>query len=270
MSRPVYLYLFDRNVETVRRAASVRDVNAMGEDWLASAISHSEPEMTGEAERDAVKITLPLSDPFADGLLRKRPEGVWLVTIYRLDLSDDSIEFEWAGRLVSPEVSGGEVSLRCEPSNTGLKQTIRPRVFMRSCPHTVYFGECRLNRNLFLVEVALIATDGLEVEYDSGGAADLMILGGGFLQTPSGEMRRIKTPTDASHLTLERRLPSLVTLLTEPFPVVYLLPGCDRSMARCQQFPNAENLSGTNIENHGAFPWMLSGGNNPFGGGSAL
>ena len=99
MSRPVFLYLFERQSEVVRKAASPRNVTAMSQVWQASSISHSEPEMSGEAERDAVKVKLAISDAFANAYIKDRPEGQVNLTIYRFERDDNTYQYEWSGRL---------------------------------------------------------------------------------------------------------------------------------------------------------------------------
>lgn len=54
----------------LRFAASSRDVLALGSLWRGSSISSSDTEMSGEAERDAVKVVLPLTDTFANDYVK--------------------------------------------------------------------------------------------------------------------------------------------------------------------------------------------------------
>jgi hypothetical protein len=275
VSRPAFLYEFVQGDNVVaRRAASLLSIIAEGEEWTRSSLSHSEPEMTGEAEREAVAIKLPLSDPFALALLKNRYAGITGVRIFRYDRSDDSSELEWAGRIVYPEASGGTLTIRCEPSNTGLRQVTRPRVFMRPCPHTLYHGECRLDAANFVYFADLLTAEidagGMHVTFTPPADPFAQDLRGGILAL-DGEVRKIRDQDGDGSVYLEAPFLALIERAASSEPgYVSLWPGCNQTMVRCREFPNGDNVSGTNIENFGGFPWMISGGNNPFGGGSAL
>jgi len=210
--------------------------------------------MSGEAERDAVKVKLAISDGFANEYIKDRPEGQVNLTIYRFERDDDTHQFEWSGRLTSHEVNGGEVALRFEPDSTGLAATMLPRIAMRQCPHTQYVGECRLNREVWRHVVPLISLDGSTVTVSLSGAFDYA---GGIIEASNGDTRGIKAQSGGV-LTLVRPLPALA-LDTE----VSLFPSCLRSPTRCRE-------TFGNIDNYGGFQWMLTGDTNPFAGSSVI
>ena len=263
MSRPVYLYEFSHNANTIRRAASPRDVLAGGHLWTASSIGHSEVELNGDPERDSVKITLPITDSYFGPFLRNRQDGAVLLSIIKHDRDGGMSELEWDGRLTAPSASGGELTLRFEPETTGLVSGNRPRIFMRPCPHAVYYGECRLSRNNFRVTSALVSVSGAVVEVAASGD-----FAGGIIEASDGSTRTVKSQS-GNVMTLVRPLPMLSRDMSEG-ATISLFPGCDRSPERCAEFPNSDNPSGTNIENYGGFLWMLTGGKNPFGGSSSV
>lgn len=269
MARPVYLYLIQRGALSWRKAASGRNVTALSTTWTASSISHTEPEMSGEAERDAVKITLPLSDDFANEQVRDRPEGTVTVTIYEYERSDDTYQIEWSGRMTTCKADGGEVTLQCEPATAGLTRANRSRIYMRQCPHAVYYGECRLNRADFARTAGLISVSGNVVSIEASTDAPDGTYTGGIIEAGNGDTRTIKNHADGL-LYLTRPLPALLDDLAASEPVVTLYPGCARTLTACASFANADNPSGTNIENYGGFPGMLTGEVNPFAGSSVL
>ena len=262
MSRPVFLYLMQRGVRSWRFAASSRDVLALGSTWSASCISSSDTEMSGEAERDAVKVVLPLTDAFANDYVKNPPDSRTVVTIYKYDRDDSTYEYWWSGNVTTHEVSGGEVTLRCESDETLLAQAARPRIAMVPCPHALYVGNCRLDRYAFRQTVTLVSLVGA-VATVSGHSGTTFA--GGMIEASNGDTRKIVKQVGGV-LTLARPLSGLSGSVGGS---VYIYPGCARTPAACATFANAANQSGTNIENFGGFSWMLTGDRNPWGGSSA-
>jgi hypothetical protein len=262
VSRPVFLFKFQNGTVINRMAASVRAVTAGGYVWGAANISCSDVEMSGESERDAVKVVLPLADGYANAYIKNPPDDRTSVEIYRFDRSDSALQFWWSGAVTMHQISGAEVTFRCESDETTLAQGSRPRIAMVMCPHAVYHGACRLNRDDFRQDVTLTGIDGAIITVTGHSGASFA---GGLIMSGTGETRKIKAQTGGT-MTLVRPLPSLAADIGG---AVYLYPGCARTPAACASFANSANASGTNIENHGGFSWMLTGDKNPWGGSSA-
>ena len=93
--------------------------------------------MSGEAERDAVKVVLPLADSFANDYVKNPPDRRTVVTIYKYERDGGAYELWWSGNVTMHEVSGGEVTFRAESDETLLAQAARPRIAMVPCPHAV-------------------------------------------------------------------------------------------------------------------------------------
>lgn len=262
MSRPVFLYLMQRGALTWRFAASSRDVLALGSLWQGSSISSSDTEMSGETERDAVKVVLPLSDTFANDYVKNPPDSRTAVTIYKYDRDDGSYEYWWSGNFSGHEINGGEVVLTCQSDEALLAQGSRPRIAMVQCSHAQYVGRCGLNRDDFRQSVTLVSLSGAAAVV-SGYSGDNFA--GGIIEARNGDTRKI-TAQIGGALTLARKLPALSG---DVGAIVYIYPACDRGPDSCATFANAANPSGTNIENFGGFSWMLTGDKNPWGGSSA-
>lgn len=261
MSKPVFLYLFERGTQQWRRAASSRAITALGYVWPASPIDCSDVEMTGEAERDQVKITLPISDEFAADCVKNIPEKTTTLTIYRLEQSDNSYEYWWSGRVTMPEVTNGIVTIPCDPDNAGLARATRPRIFMRQCPHSIYFGECRLNKADWLITAGLVSVAGATITVSGLDGVESGALTGGIIEAHDGSTRAIKVH-NGNTLTLVRELKPLKKDIASSTPTVKLYPGCGNGPSGCASFGN--------IANYGGFMWMLTGDNNPFAGSSSL
>ena len=267
--RQVYLYLFERGMQQYRRAASVGDVLALGNVWQASAISHTEPEMSGESERDAVKVTLPLSDAFASEHIRARPDGAVLVTIYSYNRDAGTAELEWSGRLSTTSASGSEAVMSCEPETSALAGAMLPIIAMRQCPHHQYTGKCRLNFADFRHVAPLLSVAGPVVTVEHSSVLAGLQLAGGIIEASDGSTRKIKS-YNAGVITITRPLTQLAADAQATAPTVNLVPTCGNSPDGCATFVNAANASGTNIENYGGHLWMMTGGVNPFGGSSVI
>lgn len=262
MSRPVFLFKFQTGAVTKRMAASVRDVTALSFVWSAANISCSDVEMSGESERDAVKVVLPLVDSYANAYIKNPPDERTTVEIYKYERASGSSEFWWSGAVTMHQISGAEVTFRCESDETTLAQGSRPRIAMVMCPHAVYHGNCRLEREGFRQDVTLVSVSGSVVVVSGYSGTNFA---GGLIMSGSGETRKIKAQSGGT-MTLVRPLPSLSA---DVGGSVYLYPGCARTPTACAAFANADNPSGTNIENFGGFSWMLTGDKNPWGGSSA-
>ena len=267
--RQVYLYLFERGTQQIRRAASVRDVVALAQTWTGGAISHSEPEMSGESERDAVKITMPLTDAFASEQVRNRPDGAVTVTIYSYNRDTSTYELEWSGRLSTTSTTGAEVTLNCEPETSALAGAMLPIIAMRQCPHHQYTGKCRLDIAAHRNQVPLLSVSGAVVTIDPATLPAGLVFAGGIIEAADGSRRKIKAYSDGV-LTLTRAMPALLVDIAASEPATTLVPTCGNIPSGCATFANVANESGTNIENYGGHQWMMTGGVNPFGGSSVI
>lgn len=267
--RSVYLYLFERGVTTIRKAASRGDVLAGGNTWTATQISHSEPEMTGEAARDSVKVNLPLTDSFANQQVKNRPDGAVTVTIYIYNRDTGTSEVEWSGRIAHVSVSGSDVTLNCEPDSSALAGSMLPLIAMRQCPHTQYTGKCRLAAGDFRYSATLLSVAGPVVTVAHSSALAGLLLPGGVIEASDGSSRMIKSYS-AGVIVMTRSLPRLSVDIASTSPTVNLIPSCGNVPSGCAAFANPANPSGTNIENYGGHQWMLTGEVNPFGGSSVI
>lgn len=255
-AQPVYLYQLTTGSTVTRLAASPVDIVALGNTWAASPVSHSEVDLTGDPARDSLKLTFPRTDAFALSFLKSASSRRTTVTIYRYLQDSDDYRFYWKGRVTFPQVSGPNLTLNCEPATTSLASAGLSRVFMRQCPHTVYFGDCRVNRSAYAIPAELVSGTGTSITISVSGLLLDGVLDNGLIEvTTTGEMRTILSNIGTS-LTLRRPLPAL-----QPSDTLAVFPGCNRTIEVCdEKFDNSGN--------YGGFPWMLTDGVNPWGGGS--
>ena len=278
---PVFLYEFRRGAAGVWRfTGDVAAVLSGGNSWEPRAVSHSAVALTGEVARDALRVTFPEGDAFAEAFLQESPsDEVTTVSVYRGHRGEDDFRVIWKGRVGKPAVNGASIELSCEPAWTSQKRIGLLTPYQRPCPHAVYYGKCRLNKDAFAISVQLLAVNKTAVTIAAPAVAD-GFLNGGFVESMStGEMRMIRAQV-AGALVLLRPLAVLSDDLASGYgnnygnsygtPMVKVYPGCDRSPTRCAQFLNPSNPSGTNIENYGGFLWIPTGGRNPFTGSSLV
>lgn len=269
MSKPVYLFAFTQGDDVVcRRAASARDVTAMGETWVASSISIDDLPLTGDADKDSVKFQLPITDDWVSDYVRYRPDDTVTIAIYRYERGEDTSELAWQGQITYPDVDGGIVTFNCDPETSMSGTVTLGRVVMRQCPHSIFTGECRLDRANFLIPITLVSVSGVTVTFEPTSLVSSGSLAGGMIEAPDGSLRGIVSNTE-SIITLEWKMRPLLAAFDLSEPIVNVSPGCSQAPERCASFANADNPSGTNIENYGGFLWMLTGDKNPFGGSSA-
>lgn len=279
---PVYLYQFAQSGVVWRYTNDLLPVTHAGEGWASAPISHGEINQTGEITRDSVKLTLPISHPFGAQFVGYPPEFVTTVTIFRGHRGSDDFLVWWKGRISTSRVVGVTLELECESVFSSLKRPGLRRKSQRPCPHAVYYGLCRLDKADFAIPAEVVSVSGVNVTLSVSPVLPDGTLMGGMLESPTtGELRMVMEQTGGA-VVLSRPLAALSSDARSVIDngagygrnygnfyggfYVQVYPGCNRTPARCAQFPNADNPSGTNIENYGGFSFKPS--KNPFAGGS--
>jgi hypothetical protein len=259
-SNPVLLFAFTRGSESWYYAASTQAVTLSGHSYLPEAVSCEDIVSTGEIPKDALSITLPVSNPLAASFLAYTPDAYTIVTVFSTSLTatSPSSRVEWKGRVLNVRASVATMTLTCEPVSQSLLRLGLRETYQHSCRHMLFGPGCNVDAATVAHSVTVTGVTGSRVTL----SAPALGYVGGNLKAPDGTFRMvISQNTDGSVLTLMRVVKSLVdSLVSNPSGfTATLYPGCDKSTTTCRDIFH-------NLGNFGGFPGITSV--NPFSGSS--
>jgi uncharacterized phage protein (TIGR02218 family) len=258
LGRPVCLYEFVWGETTYRYTSADRVIPYGGEDYAPIAISDS--GFTQGVTAQDFTVTLPRSNPIVE-LFRQTPPSSSITLICRRFHKDDPDEeavVYWSGTVANVR---GKDAISAEIIGTPLSSTMRRTglrlCWERGCPHALYDGGCKVNKNLFKTVTTITAKTGTSVTVGSLGAFGASRYSGGFIEweaTDEGTLDRrgIESSGGGNALNL---LGTTDRLEIGMAVNVYL--GCDLTAATCQSVFN-------NLPNHGGFHFLP--GKSPFDG----
>ena len=156
--KPVELYKFSKGATLWRYTDSDRDVVITSETYKAGwPISRTEPEMSEETTRSALKINTAKDFPIAQLFVTGAPyEPVW-VSIYRMHIGDTEAILLWQGKVrgIAWKASKGEAIIECDPvekviGKGGFRQTFGPY-----CHKKLYSSRCGAPEASFTIDVTI-------------------------------------------------------------------------------------------------------------------
>lgn len=253
--RPYFLYAFASSAGTTRLTSEPTDLVRGGNTYTKSSIRHSKMEQTGNVEKQELQLEFPLSDTFALTLLEPAT-GITTLTVFRGHHSDLTNELRtvWKGRVVGAQSGGLLISVVAESIFTSLRRTGCNARVQRTCRHALYLPGCNLDKDDFAVSATATAMSGLVVTVTEASGETNGFYKAGMIEW-DGRFGFIESHSGTS-LTLVSDVPGLETEINDNGPTsVIIYPGCDRSLAVCDdRFDN--------LLNNGAFPYRPP--NNPF------
>jgi len=225
-----------------------------GESYIPATIGRDRTEMSEDITRTALDLRVPGNFPVAELFRLSPPEGVVLMTIFRLQLLDDSMEYisVYKGRTISCEFQkdGNEATLHHEPIFSSLRRPGLRMVYDTQCVHGLYSPGCTVLKDLWRVDASILDISGRDVIIQLVSEVPDGWFDGGMLVC--GDIRRMIEKHIGVNLTLMHPIQSE---LTSAACQVY--PGCDHTLKDCGgKFSNAENYGGE--------PWLPD--KNPFSG----
>jgi len=258
---PVELYEFTVNGVIRYFTSGQQDYEYQTKMYLATPLSRSEFEETGDLPKNDITLTCRSDFVIARLFRAAPPSDVVLFTLREVHFNDGAQEaiIKWRGRVLNVSVDGPTAQLNCENVLTSMRRTGLRRLYQRQCPHILYGGECKANSSAFLVIVTLSSVDGITLNSGDFDALPDNWFAGGYIEwevTPGViERRAIKTHIGAN-VTITHPVPGLVS-----GQVVNAFPGCDHTVPTCIAKFN-------NVINYGGFPYIP--GTNPYGGNSVF
>lgn len=253
---PVELYTFARGLVTWRYTSAQRDIEYEDALYEARVMDRDAVELSTDAPRSAITVRAQRDIEVAELLRITPPTDVITLTIRQLHLTDPDAQavVVWQGRVLSASWSGPQVSLRCEPVYTSIRRPGLRRLYQRQCPHVLYGPDCGVLRGAYARSGTVSAVSGTVLTIDEAASQPDGYYAGGMLtweESPGVAIRRMIVGHEGASITLTLAIPGLAAGAQ-----VELLPGCDHTLATCdQRFSNAHN--------YGGFPWIPQ--RNPFG-----
>jgi hypothetical protein len=270
--RPVWLFRFIVGSEVwsvTKRGASLRgnpghttDAGAPDEDYIATqdwtpiVIDNGEIAQSSDAERQEFEITLATANVVGQSIMDYKGTADIQVKVWQTYLDDPDQEYvvKFSGRVRNFKAGILLTTLFCDDGLTDMDFNANPVVIQQPCPHCPYFTDpddpdapgCRLDPDDFKVAAtvsaisrktvtiaeAALSADG---EYTYG----LLIYGSTeiWIESHFGDQ-----------ITIEARNVALETALLGGPVDVFIAPGCDGSMSRCDgRFSNRLNRLGFDL-----------------------
>ena len=105
---PAYRFLFVVGTVEYRFTTEQMIVGDSNGTYTPAPINASEISQTNELAKDPIKLDFPRDNAFAALFVGGVPEDVTSVTIYRLHVDDDQLDYQtaWKGRVTSASATG--------------------------------------------------------------------------------------------------------------------------------------------------------------------
>jgi uncharacterized phage protein (TIGR02218 family) len=242
--QPIRLYTFSRGALRWLYCTADRDIPYQNQIFKALAISDDGIRQTGEASADAITITAPWNSHIAQQYRGMPPSSEITLTIGDLHYGETDAIVSWIGSISGVKWPAPD---RCEITCQSLTASFdRPGLnltFQRSCPHSLFDRNCRVNRDLYKTLTTVQSVTGAAISSGAFASFPDDYFSGGFIEWAigSGEIER---------RGVEKHTGSDLTLLGGTDGVslglsVTVFPGCPQIMAICDsRFNNKDNYGG--------------------------
>lgn len=252
----IELYTFESQVVTLRVTPHEFAVDLLGQTWAPLKMRRNEIELSGEAAKNALTLTLPPECELAARLRNAWSTGeIFSVHMQVIDFTNSwwrDAGILWVGRVAGLDDAADAVSVRCEPVSVSMKRIGLRRLYGRRCSHVLYSAPCGAAQ-LSATAAVLLQPSATSIALDGGAPPALIAaLPGGWVQKASGE-RFMVLAVNGNALTL------LTPGHFAPGEALTLVAGCDHTPATC-----AARFA--NIANYGGFPFVPA--RNPFSTGA--
>ncbi len=236
-------------------------------DWSPILLDHNQIAQSAEAQRQELEIMVQTSNVVCQSILDYAGTADIQVKIWQVFTDDPNLEYvvKFSGRVRKRKAGLILTTLYCDDGLTDMNFGANPVVIQQPCRHCHYFTDpddadapgCRLDPVDFQVAGVVAAVSQKTVTIDDIGAPDGDFSYGLLI---FGTTEIYITSHVGTTLTIEARNIALETALLGGPVDVFLAPGCDGSVTRC-------NDRFDNILNHGGFPLIKD---TPFDGRSIV
>ena len=266
--QPIELYEFSVGSNFWRYTSSdgdqpvSNDVTFQGQVYSAVPMQRRSIDQSQELNRNSITLSTTNDLEFSQQYVAAPPSGVVMLTIRRFHPDDPDNEFSviWVGRVLNVSFNRANSSeIVCEPIFTSLRRSTLRRLYQTTCPHVLYGGVCRADRNTFRLTTTVQAIpDSLIIQSTDFASQINGYYTGGFLELDKGGI--VTTRFIVSHTGNQIGINAPLQDL-ELLDSIRVFPGCDRRLTTCvNKFSNEDNFGG--------MPYIPN--KNPFSGAPVL
>ncbi|ENL7150948.1 phage BR0599 family protein [Salmonella enterica subsp. enterica serovar Newport] len=243
--RPVFMYEFRLLDKYWRYTSADAKVSALGSIWEPMGVSDDGIKQTGEAKTDALNLTLPNSNPVVGLFIGTPPGSPVTLTIRRMHLDDNDPVVCYVGTVDS--INQGEnptvATVTCSTLSATMDRNGLRLSWSRGCPHALYDGQCRVNKEAFRVDATILTVGAGTVTAAAYATRPDGYFAGGFIEwidpVYGVERRGIETHT-GNTITIFGTVDGLAGGY-----ILKTYPGCPRTSAACDTiFNNLANFGG--------------------------
>ena len=232
------------NLTYYRYSLADHDVEINGETFEASPMSRESFQVTQNAMKSTLKITVPRDNELL------YISGLKIVTVWQQEGAEADWLTIWKGRVTGIEWKGHNGQFVCESIFTSMKRPGLRRKYQILCDHMLYDEDCGVNPTTYQVNTTVTSIDGSILTVDGADEYDTGYFVGGFIRR--GPWYR----TIIGHAGTQIQLAAPIWDLKENDEIL-MWPGCDHTLATCHSKFGNEN-------NYGGCPWTPP--LNPFSG----
>lgn len=241
---PVRLYEFSRGLLVWRYTTADRDVTQSNRSYSAVAISDNGIRQTGQTRADALEITAPHSLPVAQLYRGVSPSADISLTVRDMHYGDDEAVVSWVGTISGVAWPAADrCKIHCQSLAASFGQPGLRMTWDRSCPHSLYDRNCRVNAADYAVAGVIDAMDGAQVTASAFAALDDGYFNEGYVEWTIGS-------EEVERRGIEQHTGGVLVLLggTSGLTVgdaITAYPGCPRTIQACNdKFANTANYGG--------------------------
>lgn len=257
LGEPIYLYEFSLLDKYWRYTSASDTISVLGVVWTPIAMKDSGIKQTGETNTDALVITVPNSNPIV-GMFRGTPPGSQVILkIRHMHQGYDDPAICYVGQVTS--INQGENPTVAEVTCVTLSSTFERNglrlAWSRGCPHSLYDGQCGVDKSKFVVEARIASVGSGTVTAPIYASKPDGYFAGGYIEwidpVYGTERRGIESHTGDT-ITIFGTVDGLAGGY-----ILKTYPGCPRTVTSCDTIFN-------NLANYGGVPSLPD--RNPFDG----
>jgi len=241
-AEPIELYRFEGSGSVYVYCSGDYDYSFNGDLYLASPITRAAIEDGADANRNALRLTMPASmDLIQDYAFDVAPRSLEL-KLFRIHPFSGNFTTYWRGPVTSMTVEGRMASIRVPSILEEAAESTVPSVnYQRQCNHILYDGRCGLAAASYKVSknIDSISADGLTLTITTTIGAANLYRGGEIVRSTDSERRLIVASTTTT-VTIAWPFRTLAAA-----DAVEIYQGCDHTIETCDaKFSNSANFGG--------------------------
>lgn len=223
------------------------DLYIQPDTYRAVPISRSNVELSSDETGASFTVSFPLDTEFLELFRVSPPSGLVTLLCEKFDVQlNQSTEIVFKGRIVNVAWAEDHAEVTCESSSQAIRRMGLRRHYQYGCPHMLFGGECRVDREQFVTVGTATNLTSVGFEVIEAIGKDDGYFAGGYVEYFHSELQTTERIAVAESV----KSTGQITLFSFPIGLtpgaeVRLYAGCDRTLQTCAtRFNNAENYGG--------------------------